>query len=190
MGDHLDKTPCAVLHGKSGWRCEHHSRLPPLLYKCCMWIEFQSISTWLGGFSPGTPVSSLLKIDSQSNPSGCGAGCGAVLRSHIWIVLRGRAPSRQHSSFGLTSLSCALCNSVYELRETVISRSTILLMCVQFCCGRLPFKKQVSDSCFSLQTTPDILARHVQTVYTGYRASVLFCRSYNFFLNCWWRFHE
>ena len=35
-----------------------------LYYKCCMWIEFQSISTWLRGFPPGTPVSSLLKIDS------------------------------------------------------------------------------------------------------------------------------
>ena len=34
-----------------------------LHYKC-MWIEFQSISTWLRGFPPGTPVSSLLKIDS------------------------------------------------------------------------------------------------------------------------------
>ena len=32
-----------------------------LYYKCCMWIEFQSISTWLRGFSPGTPVSSLRK---------------------------------------------------------------------------------------------------------------------------------
>ena len=48
---------------KSGWCSGHQSRLPPLL-KCCMWIEFQSISTWLWGFSPGTPVSSLLKIDS------------------------------------------------------------------------------------------------------------------------------
>ena len=91
-----------------------------LYYKCCMWIEFQSISTWLRGFSPGTPVSSLLKIDSQSNPS----GNGAVLQSHIWIVFRGRAPRRQHSSFGPTSLSCALCNSVYRMRERVISRSS------------------------------------------------------------------
>ena len=44
MGDHLDKIPCAVLIGKSGWRRGHQSRLPPLL-QCCMWIEFQSIST-------------------------------------------------------------------------------------------------------------------------------------------------
>ena len=32
-----------------------------LYYKCCMWIEFRSILTWLRGFSPGTPVSSLFK---------------------------------------------------------------------------------------------------------------------------------
>ena len=44
MGDHLDKILCAVLLGKSGWRSGHQSRLPPLL-QCCMWIEFQSIST-------------------------------------------------------------------------------------------------------------------------------------------------
>ena len=42
-----------------------------LYYKCYMWIEFQSILTWLRGFSLGTPVSSLLKIDPQSIPSGC-----------------------------------------------------------------------------------------------------------------------
>ena len=30
-----------------------------LYVKYCMWIEFQSISTWLRGFSPGTPVSSF-----------------------------------------------------------------------------------------------------------------------------------
>ena len=56
---------------------------------------------------------------SHSNPSGCGAG----LWSHIWIVFRGRASGRQHSSFGPTSLSCALCNSVYGLQERVISKS-------------------------------------------------------------------
>ena len=95
-----------------------------LHYKCCMWIEFQSQPD----FSPGTPVSSLLKIDSQSSPS----GCGAVLRSHTRIVFRGRAPSRQHSSFGPTSLSCTLCNSVYGLRERVISRS-IIQSPFQFC---------------------------------------------------------
>ena len=76
-----------------------------LYYKYCMWIELQSISTWLRGFSPGTPVSSLLKIDSQSNPSGCGA---ALLRGHIWVVFRSWAPNWQHGSFSPTSLSCAL----------------------------------------------------------------------------------
>ena len=33
-----------TLAGKSGWRSGHQSRPPPLL-QCCMWIEFQSIST-------------------------------------------------------------------------------------------------------------------------------------------------
>ena len=61
MGDHLDKIPGAVFLGKSGWRSGLQSRL---YYKCRMWIEFQSISTWLRGFPPGTPVSSLIKIDS------------------------------------------------------------------------------------------------------------------------------
>ena len=36
-----------------------------LYYKCCMWAEFKSISSWSRGFSPVTPVSSLLKIDSH-----------------------------------------------------------------------------------------------------------------------------
>ena len=31
MGDHLDRIPCVVPHGKSGWRSGHQSRLPPLL---------------------------------------------------------------------------------------------------------------------------------------------------------------
>ena len=39
-------------------------------------------------------------------------GCSAVIRGHTWIVFRGRAPSRQHSSSGPSSLSCALRNSV------------------------------------------------------------------------------
>mgnify|MGYP006973387074 CR=1 FL=1 len=41
----------AVLLSKSGWRCGHQSRL---YYKCSRWPEFQSISTWLRGFSLGT----------------------------------------------------------------------------------------------------------------------------------------
>ena len=35
MGNHLDKTPRAVLLGKSGWRSGHQSRLPPLLHVVC-----------------------------------------------------------------------------------------------------------------------------------------------------------
>ena len=31
MGDHLDKIPCVVLLGKSGWCSKHQPRLPPLL---------------------------------------------------------------------------------------------------------------------------------------------------------------
>lgn len=38
-----------------------------------MWVEFQSILTWLEGFSPSNPFSSLSKIDSQSKTSGLGA---------------------------------------------------------------------------------------------------------------------
>ena len=53
------KYPVLYSLGKSG--SGHQSRLLPLL-QCCMWIEFQSILTWLRGFSPGTPVSSLCKI--------------------------------------------------------------------------------------------------------------------------------
>jgi len=33
-----------------------------LYYKCCMWIEFQSISTWLRGFPTGTPVPPFSKL--------------------------------------------------------------------------------------------------------------------------------
>ena len=36
-----------------------------LYYKHCMWVAFQLISTWLRGFSLGTPVSCLRKIDSH-----------------------------------------------------------------------------------------------------------------------------
>ena len=54
-----------VLYSLGSQAGGHQSRLPPLL-QFCMWIEFQSIhiSTWLQRFSPGTPVSSLRKIDS------------------------------------------------------------------------------------------------------------------------------
>ena len=94
-----------------------------LYHKCCMRIDFQSISTWLRRFPPGTQISSLLKIDSQSNPS----GYGAVLWGHTWVVFRGRAPSRQHSSFCPTSLSCALRNSVYDCEKGRLGSQILLL---------------------------------------------------------------
>ena len=57
--------------------------------------------------------------NSQCNPS----GCGAVLQGYTWIVFRGRAPSRQHSSFGPSSLSCVLQNSVWDCKKKTISKS-------------------------------------------------------------------
>ena len=39
-------------------------------------------------------------------------------------MFRSRAPNRQHSSIGPTSLSCALCNPVYGLSERMIRRSS------------------------------------------------------------------
>ena len=42
---------------------------------------------------------------------------------------------------------------------------------INFLCGRLSFKKQEFDSCFILQTAPDILAKQVQTVCLGSRMS-------------------
>ena len=93
-----------------------------LNYKCCMWAEFQSISTWLRRFSPGTPVSSLLKIDSQSNPT----GCGAVLRGHTWVVFRGRALSRQHSSFRSDLVELRPSQFSLRLRGRAIRRSDII----------------------------------------------------------------
>ena len=82
-----------------------------------MWAEFQSISIWLWGFFSGysgfPPSSKSTPLFHQAIPS----GCGAVLRGHTWVVFRGRAPSRQHSSFGPTSLSCALSNSVSDCEK-------------------------------------------------------------------------
>ena len=98
-----------------------------------MWVEFQSVSTWLWAFPPDTPVSSLLKIDSQSNPS----GCGAVLWGHIIMGrFQGRALSRQHSSFGPTSLSCLFRNSVYDCEKgrLILLASQILSTRLYFWC--------------------------------------------------------
>ena len=41
MGHHLDKIPCAVLLGKSGWRSVHKSRLPPLLQM--LYVDWVSV---------------------------------------------------------------------------------------------------------------------------------------------------
>ena len=52
---------------------------------------------------------------------------------------------------------------------------------VGFCCIRDQFKKQESDTCLILQTTPDILARHVQIQSFWVVVSViLFCGLANF----------
>ena len=101
----------AIQLRESGWFGGYQPCLPPLR----------------PGFNSGPPISyvvdlnltprvflrvlrfsSLSKIDSQPIPS----GCGAVLRGHTWVVFRGRAPSLQHSSFGPTSSSRVLNNSV------------------------------------------------------------------------------
>ena len=87
-----------------------------------MWVESQSISTWLRGFSLCTPVSSILKIDSQSNPS----GRGAVLRGHTWVVFRDRAPSWLHTQLLRSDLvELRPPQFSLRLRERSISRSDI-----------------------------------------------------------------
>ena len=82
----------------------------------CMWLEFQSISTWLRGFSLESLVSNLLKIDYQSNPSGCGADIGRVQGPSALLVaqlLRSDLVELRPSQFSLL------------LRERAISRSDI-----------------------------------------------------------------
>ena len=116
-----------------------------------MWAEFQSISIWLGGFLLRVlRFSSLLKIYSQPIPS----GCGAVLRGHTWVVFRSRAPSRLHSSFGPTSLSCALSNSVSDCEKGRLAGQILVPNDVtgpsyiegQMFCG---YKSVVLAPCFS-----------------------------------------
>ena len=48
----------------------------------------------------------------------------------------------------------------------------------QLCCGRLPSTKQEPDSCLTLQRTPEILAKHAETVCLVLLWVILFCRSY------------
>ena len=93
----------------SGWFSGHQPCLPPLR---------PGLNSGLGSYVGRVSVGflrvlrffSLIKIVSRPISS----GCGAVLRGHTWIVFRGRAPSRQHSSFGPTSMSCALSKSVSD----------------------------------------------------------------------------
>ena len=51
-----------------------------------------------------------------------------MLRGHTWVVFRGRAPSRQHSSFGPTSLSCALSNSVSDCEKGRLADHILLFL--------------------------------------------------------------
>ena len=50
MGDHLDRIPCAVLHGKSGWHSGHQSRLPPLLQNVVCELSFSRSQPDFEGF--------------------------------------------------------------------------------------------------------------------------------------------
>ena len=50
--------------------------------------------------------------------------------------------------------------------------------------------KQESDSCFILQANPDVLVRHAQTVYLGFRMSYSILPVLKIlFINCRCRFH-
>ena len=91
--------------GKPGWRSGHQLRFPPLLQNVVCGLSFSRSQPDFEGFLRALLFPPSSKIDSQSNPSGCGA---VLLRGHVWIVFRGRAPNRQHGSFSPTSLSCAL----------------------------------------------------------------------------------
>ena len=50
MGDHLDKIPCAVLLGKSGWHSGHQSRLPLLLQMLLSGLSFSRSQPDFEGF--------------------------------------------------------------------------------------------------------------------------------------------
>ena len=97
--------PCALCLRNTGWRCILYLRLPPPL--CARaWVAFISISTWLEGFSPGTPVSVPLPKSTLSQkhlPSGyCALGSCMT----VW-----RQPEARFICIRPTRLSCALHNS-------------------------------------------------------------------------------
>ena len=75
-------------------------------------LSFSRSQSESEGFSPGTPV-----FLPPQNRLPAYSGCGAVLRGHTWVVFRGRSPSRQHNSFGPTSLSYAVSNSVSDCEK-------------------------------------------------------------------------
>ena len=78
-----------------------------LYYKCCIlvWVDLNLTSRVFSRYSGFLPPQNRLH-----NPS----GCSAVLWGQTWVMFRDRAPRQQHSSFGPTSLSCTLSNSVYD----------------------------------------------------------------------------
>ena len=77
-----------------------------LFYGGWVSVDLNLTSRVFSGYSGFLPPQNRL----PSNPS----ICDAVLRGHTGVVFRGRAPSRQHSSFCPTSLSCAPRISVYD----------------------------------------------------------------------------
>ena len=76
------------------------------------------------GFSPGTPV--FLPPQNRLPAYSIRLWCCAP-RSYMGVV-RGRVPSRQHSSFGPTSLSCALSNSVSDCEKWRLADQKLLLL--------------------------------------------------------------
>ena len=90
-----------------------------------------------------------------------------MLRGHTWVVFRGRAPSRQHSSFGPTSLSCALSNSVSDCKKGRLAGQTrarcvrSVIKMPQKCCRKEGLK-------ISFQKFPknkDLLAAWIRAVF-------------------------
>ena len=72
-------------------------------------LDFRHLGRFLSrvGLTSSCLWRHIVKVDSQPNPSGCGA---VLLRGHIWIVFRGWARNRQHGFFSSTSLSCTIWN--------------------------------------------------------------------------------
>ena len=152
--------------GESGWFSGHQPCLPPL------WPRFNSgLGSYVGWVSVDlnlTPrvflrvlrFSSLLKIDSRPIPS----GCGAVLRGHTWVMFRGRAPSRQHSFFGPTSLSCALSYSVSDCEKGRLADQIFLSSFFSFFLSHRRNKLEIGLVFFNQQLISWFLYRSVDDV--------------------------